>query len=229
MLDVQNWSPWVIVCLAGCGVGVLVVAGFFFRLGVNIITDVIGGISGTQRARLPAPPPRPSFSPAPRAQAAPPPPISFDEALARRQSMMNAPSAGFPATPPVVGQGGTMNAQSVPTPASVPPLPGLPPRPTFQPMPPSAGFPSVQPPSVPHVQPGSFSPAQLGSGLARPSLSQGVPYRPAAGLPVVGSFSSFGTPNNPFDERRHQRRLQDDRYEIYTDEDDVGGGLDMLF
>lgn len=173
MFDLQNWSPVLLVCLAGCGIGVLVVAGIFFRIGVNIFTDVIGGIAGTQRARLPAPPPRPTFSPTPRAQSAPPP-MSFDEALARRQS--------------------------------VPPqMQGFPPQ--------AQGFPPTQP---------------AVGGRARPSLSPGVPYRPSAGLPPVGAPPSFGTTNNPFDERRRQRRLQDDRYEIYTDEDDAGGGLDML-
>jgi hypothetical protein len=39
----------------------------------------------------------------------------------------------------------------------------------------------------------------------------------------------FSMPSNPFDERRRARQLQDDRYEIYTDEDDAGGGLNMLF
>ncbi len=188
MFDLQNWSPVLLVCLAVCGVGVLLVAGVFFRIGANIFTDVIGGIAGTQRARLPAPPPRPSFSPTARAQSAPPP-ISFDEALARRQ--------GLPAS----GQGFPPQAQGFPPQAQ-----GFPPQ--------MQGFPSTRP--------------AVGSS-ARPSLSQGIPYRPAAGLPPVGVPHSFGTPNNPFDERRRQRRLQDDRYEIYTDEDDAGGGLDMLF
>ncbi len=208
MFDLQNWSPVLLVCLAGCGIGVLVVAGIFFRIGVNIFTDVIGGIAGTQRARLPAPPPRPTFSPAPRAQSAPPP-MSFDEALARRQGLSSA-GQGFPPQP----QGFPPQAQGFPPQAQgFPPQPqGFPPQP--QGFPPQAqGFPPTQP---------------AVGGRARPSLSQGVPYRPSAGLPPVGAPPSFGTPNNPFDERRRQRRLQDDRYEIYTDEDDAGGGLDML-
>lgn len=213
MFDLQNWSPLLLVCLAGCGVGLLLVAGFFFRLGVNIFTDVLGGITGTQRARLPAPPPRPSFSPAPQAQAAPPP-MSFDEALARRQGGM-PPAQGLPSlgqelrSPqginPMLSPGVPIQAQGF-APGTVPPRPGSQPmQPTFPPMQPPAG------------------------GIPRPSLSQGVPYRPPAGLPAVGVSPSFGTPNNPFDERRRNRRLQDDRYEIYTDEDDAGGGLDMLF
>jgi hypothetical protein len=226
MFDLQNWSPVLLVCLAGCGIGVLVVAGFFFRLGLNIFTDVLGGIAGTQRARLPAPPPRPSFNPAPPQAQAAPPPMSFDEALARRQGMAPPAGPGFapmgPPINPMLSQGVPLTGPSfgpmpgaplqggVPNP-SLPPQ-GLPPRPGFQPMQPT--FPPMQPPA---------------GGLARPSLSQGVPYRPSAGLPAVGVPPSFGTPNNPFDERRRNRRLQDDRYEIYTDEDDAGGGLDMLF
>ncbi len=220
MFDLQNGSPVLLVCLAACGVGVLLVAGFFFRLGLNIFTDVLGGITGTQRARLPAPPPRPTFSPAPQAQAAPPP-MSFDEALARRQGAM-LPTQGLPSP----AQGVPPMGQSMQAPQGISPMlsPGVPfqaqgfrpgpvpPRPGSQPMPPS--FPSMPPPA---------------GGLARPSLSQGVPYRPPAGLPAAGMPPSFGTPHNPFDERRRNRRLQDDRYEIYTDEDDAGGGLDMLF
>lgn len=215
MLDVQQWSPWVVVCLAACGIGVLVVAGFFFRLGLNIVTDIMGGISGTQRARLPAPPPRPSFSPAPRAQTAPPPLMSFDEALARRQGIPHS----LTARPPLVSTGQPMNVPSWPAHAPVPPQ-GSPPSPTVSSMPPITGFPLAQPP-LPPIQPRTGS-------AARPSLSQGIPYQPPIGLPSLGATPTLGTPNNPFDARRRQRRLEDDRYEIYTDEDDAGGGLDML-
>ncbi len=204
MLDLQSWSPLVVVCLAACGIGVLVVGGFFFRLGLNIFTDVLGGIAGTQRARLPAPPPRPSFRPSSQAQSAPPPPITFDEALARRQgsavNAQSAPSWGVPAPPPRPGTWPTVPPQMPPT--APPPV-----------MPPPSNFPPVQP--------------RQGSS-ARPSLSPGVPYRPPVG-PPTGMDMRFSMPSNPFDERRRARQLQDDRYEIYTDEDDAGGGLDMLF
>ncbi|MFQ3648634.1 MAG: hypothetical protein SNJ80_17025, partial [Anaerolinea sp.] len=112
MFDLQNWSPLLWVCLAGCGVGLLLVAGFFFRLGLNIFTDVLGGITGTQRARLPAPPPRPTFSPAPPQAQTAPPPMSFDEALARRQG-------GMPAV-----QGLRSPGQGLPSPAQGLPSPG---------------------------------------------------------------------------------------------------------
>ncbi|MFQ3660233.1 MAG: hypothetical protein SNJ54_14890, partial [Anaerolineae bacterium] len=153
---------------------------------------------------------------------------SFDEALARRQGGMPAvqglrsPGQGLPSP----GQGLPSPGQGLQPPQGIHPTlsPGVPfqaqgftpgpvpPRPGSQPMQPT--FPPMQPPT---------------GGLARPSLSQGVPYQPPVGLPAVGVPPSFGTPNNPFDERRRSRRLQDDRYEIYTDEDDAGGGLDMLF
>jgi hypothetical protein len=199
MLDLQNWSPLVVVCLAACGVGTLAVVGFLFRLGLNIFTDVLGGIAGTQRARLPAPPPRPSFQAPPRAQAAPPPPMTFEEALARRQ-------------------GNALNAQSAPQWGPTPP-----PRPGTPLQMPPVGQPPMMPPTP------NFPPMQQGQGgLARPSLSPGVPYRPPMG-PPVGMDARFNPPPNPFDERRRTRQLQDDRFEIYTDEDDAGGGLGLLF
>jgi len=89
-------------------------------------------------------------------------------------------------------------------------------------MPPTAPPPVMPPPS-------NFPPVQPRQGsLARPSLSPGVPYRPPVGPPPEMDMR-FSMPSNPFDERRRARQLQDDRYEIYTDEDDAGGGLNMLF